>query len=143
MLFRKLGAESDDIRKSNAPGGFVCQQRSHCCLNLGAYQTCATEVDIALWEKNGRDDILEWVLDIAQGVYDIWMRPETGDYVSRPWLRKLPRQEKYICRIQTLKPEKCKDYPVSKEHAEETGCPGFGQGGEVLVGLVGSKGSVP
>lgn len=66
---------------------------------LGAYQTCATEADIALWEENGRDDILEWVLDIAPGVYDIWMHPETGDYVSRcPWLRKLPRQEKYICR---------------------------------------------
>jgi Fe-S-cluster containining protein len=96
-------------------------------LNLGAYQTCATEEDITLWEENGRDDLLDWVIEVAPGVYDIWMNPETGDYVSRcPWLDKEPGQEKYICRIKALKPEICRDYPVSREHAEETGCPGFG-----------------
>ncbi len=109
------------------PEGFVCKQCGHCCLDLGAYQTCASEEDIALWEENGRDDLLDWVIEIAPGVYDIWMNPETGDYVSHcPWLHKEPGQEKYICRIKALKPEICRDYPVSREHAEKTGCPGFG-----------------
>jgi Fe-S-cluster containining protein len=77
------------------PEGFDCKQCGHCCLNLGAYQTCATEEDITLWEENGRDDLLDWVIEVAPGVYDIWMNPETGDYVSRcPWLDKEPGQEK-------------------------------------------------
>jgi len=109
------------------PEKFVCKQCGHCCLNLGAYQTCATEEDIAKWEENGRDDLLEWVLEIAPGVYDIWMHPETGDYVNRcPWLDKAPGQEKYSCRIQEMKPEICRVFPESREHAEEKGCLGFG-----------------
>ncbi len=30
-----------------------------------------------------------------------------------PWLRKLPNQEKYICRIYDDRPEDCRVYPVS------------------------------
>ena len=30
-----------------------------------------------------------------------------------PWLRKLPNQEKYICRIYYDRPDDCKYYPVS------------------------------
>jgi hypothetical protein len=30
-----------------SPVGFVCKQRGHCCLDLGAYQACASEEDIA------------------------------------------------------------------------------------------------
>jgi Fe-S-cluster containining protein len=109
------------------PKRFACTQCGHCCLNLGAFQTCATEADIALWEEHGRDDILEWVEEIAPGIYDIWMNPQTGGDVSRcPWLRKSLRQNKYICRIQDMKPEICRNYPHSRKKAEETGCPGFG-----------------
>lgn len=109
------------------PEGFVCKQCGHCCLKLNAYYTFATEADVALWKENGRDDILEWVQEIGPGMHDIWIHPVTGEDVSRcPWLRKVPRQEKYNCRIQKIKPEICRDFPVSKEHAEETGCPGFG-----------------
>jgi len=109
------------------PKGFSCTQCGHCCLNLGAYQICATEADIAMWEAYGRDDVLEWVQEIFPGVYDIWMHPQTGGDVNRcPWLRKLPKQEKYICRIQDVKPEICKNYPHTRKKAEESGCPGFG-----------------
>jgi len=59
-------------------------------------------------------------------IHDIWVNPKTGDDAWRcPWLRKLPKQDKYICRIQDVKPEHCKNYPKSWEHAEETGCKGF------------------
>ncbi|MCF6290043.1 MAG: YkgJ family cysteine cluster protein [Desulfobacterales bacterium] len=110
---------------------FNCKQCGHCCLNLsGAIDVCATEEDIRRWEENDRADILAWVdvISIGEGhqVYDIWVSPTTGDDVARcPWLRKLPGKNKYICRIQDMKPEHCRNYPLSREHAENTGCPGF------------------
>ena len=110
--------------------GFKCKQRGHCCLDLtDAFETCAVEEDIRLWEEMERYDILEWVDPISVGgeviVYDIWIDPRTGDDVSRcPWLGKLP-DGKYICEIHDVKPRHCRIYPRSKEHAEETGCPGF------------------
>ena len=113
------------------PTNFKCRQCGHCCLNLtGAFEACASEDDILLWEAHGREDILEWVDVIPLGedhrVYDIWVNPRTGEDVTRcPWLRKLPRQNKYICRIHEVKPEHCLEYPLSRDHAERTGCPGF------------------
>ncbi len=113
------------------PKIFKCKQCGNCCLNLNdAFQTSVTGQDIAMWRVKGRFDILDWVDPIPVGdgsyVYDIWINPKTGDDVWRcPWLRKLPKQDKYICRIQDVKPEHCKNYPKSRKHAEETGCRGF------------------
>jgi len=83
-----------------------------------------------MWEMEGRHDILDWVdpIPIGKGhyVYDIWVSPKTGDDVDRcPWLRKLPNKDKYVCRIQDVKPEHCRNYPRSKEHANKTGCKGI------------------
>jgi hypothetical protein len=81
------------------PKGFKCKQCGHCCLNLyDAFSTSATDLDIKMWEQEGRDDILEWVDPIHIGsnqyVYDIWISPVTHDDVNRcPWLRKLPNQK--------------------------------------------------
>lgn len=109
------------------PEGFSCKQCGNCCLNLDAHQSCATKGDIALWEENGREDILDWVDKVIPGVYDIWIHPRTGEDVSRcPWLRKLPWQGKYVCRIHDMKPEMCRKYPLSRKQAGETGCKGFG-----------------
>lgn len=100
-------------------------------MNLSdAFSTNVSEEDILLWEQNGRHDILEWVdiiyLGGEEAVYDIWINPKTGDDVARcPWLRKLPKQDKYICRIHDVKPAHCRDYPHSRGHAEKTGCVGF------------------
>ena len=109
--------------------GFQCRQCGHCCLHLsGAFSTCATGADVRRWEEAGRDDILAWVDAIPLGderVYDIWINPKTGDDVSRcPWLRKARGADRYICRIHELKPDRCREYPKSREHADETGCPG-------------------
>jgi len=85
------------------PSGFKCKQCGNCCLKLrDAFETCATEEDIRLWEEKGREDILEWVDPI-----------------------KLPRQNKYICRINDVKPVHCREYPRSRKHGEKTGCKGF------------------
>jgi Fe-S-cluster containining protein len=110
--------------------GFQCRQCGQCCLNLtDAFQACATEADIQRWEAAGREDILAWVETIAVGdecVYDIWVNPKTGEDARRcPWLRKIPRTDRYACRIHNLKPDHCRSYPTSRRHAEKTGCPGF------------------
>jgi Fe-S-cluster containining protein len=116
---------------SMLPKEFQCKQCGNCCQNLsGAFDTCADEDDIEQWKNEGRDDILEWVLFIPLGpdsyIADLWFNPKTGDEAERcPWLRKLPRKNKYICRIHDVKPKHCREYPKSREHAEETGCKGF------------------
>ena len=58
------------------PKGFKCKQCGQCCMNLlDAFSISVTEDDIRMWEKEGRDDILEWVDLIHVGgdqyVYDI------------------------------------------------------------------------
>ena len=113
------------------PKNFKCIQCGNCRLNLrDAFQTSVSDEDISMWEREGRFDILEWVQPIFLGednyIYDIWINPKTGDDVFRcHWLRKIPKQDKYICRIQDVKPEHCRKYPRSRKHAEETGCKGF------------------
>ena len=113
------------------PKGFKCKQCGQCCLNLlDAFQTSATDQDIKMWKDEGRDDILDWVDPIHIGsnqyVYDIWLSPVTGEDVKRcPWLRKLPNQDNYICRIHDVKPSHCRNYPKSRNHALKTNCKGF------------------
>ena len=105
---------------------FMCVQCGHCCLDLsGAYQTSVPETDIKRWEREQRFDILEWVGPF-EGMDEIWISPRTGEYVNRcPWLRKLPKQNKYICRIHGTKPEHCRNFPKSKRHALDNDCKGF------------------
>jgi Fe-S-cluster containining protein len=70
--------------------------------------------------KNHSSEIVETLLEIIKRAL------ESGDDVKRcPLLRKLPNQEKYICRIHDLKPEHCRAYPRSRKHAQKTGCKGF------------------
>jgi Fe-S-cluster containining protein len=118
------------------PEGFRCKQCGRCCVDLhDAYQASASDEDIELWTAQGRDDILQWVSFIPVGkdesgkmhyVYDIWISPGTGEDVDRcPWLRRLPKRDMYVCRIHEVKPQVCRDYPISRAHAEETGCRGF------------------
>ena len=96
---------------------FICKRCGNCCLNLtDAFQCCVDQEDVEMWEKNERADILEWVdpIDVGHGekVYDIWISPKTGEDVPRcPWLRKLPKSNKYSCRIHKVKPKVCREYP--------------------------------
>lgn len=110
--------------------GFLCRLCGHCCLNLGdAIASCATEADIQRWAAAGRHDILEWVDTLSlgkTGIHDIWINPQTGEDASRcPWVRKVRGTDRYICRIHDLKPDRCRHYPLSRQHAEDTGCPGY------------------
>jgi Fe-S-cluster containining protein len=103
------------------PKGFKCKQCGNCCKNLyDAFSNCVSDEDIAMWQSAGMHDILEWINPIQVGdtfIYDIWINPVTHDDVKRcPWLRKLPNQQKYTCRIHDLKPEHCRAYPRTRKH---------------------------
>ena len=42
--------------------------------------------------------------------------------VRCPWLRKLPKQNKYMCRIYYDRPDDCKHYPVNIEQMVKDEC---------------------
>ncbi|MDT8389693.1 MAG: YkgJ family cysteine cluster protein [Lentisphaeria bacterium] len=113
------------------PENFKCKQCGNCCLHLtDAANSCATGADIRRWEEAGRDDILDWVDTLQLGqydcVHDIWVNPRTGEDAARcPWLRKERGKNTYVCRIYDMRPDLCRNYPKSRQHAEDTGCPGF------------------
>lgn len=51
------------------------------------------------------------------------MSPVTEKTMNRcPWLRKLPKQNKYICRIYYNRPDDCKHYPVDIEQMVKDDC---------------------
>ena len=84
-----------------------CNQCGKCCTNYGGGNLSVTAREIDWWETHN--------LEIAEYVSDgkIWVSPVTGKTLTRcPWLRKLPRQKKYICRIYYNRPDDCKHYPV-------------------------------
>jgi uncharacterized protein len=85
-----------------------CNQCGRCCelYGDGGLSASASEID---WWATYRPDIFNHV---SGG--KIWISPVTGKQMVRcPWLRKLPKQDKYICRIYYDRPDDCKHYPVS------------------------------
>jgi Fe-S-cluster containining protein len=109
--------------------GFSCRQCGDCC-KLLAYHDALTAADVKLWERTGRQDILEWVgvfrMIDGEPTYRIWVVPGTGKLAEQcPFLKRLPAENRWICRIHDVKPRICRDYPVSRKHGIMTGCPGF------------------
>ena len=70
------------------------------------------------WWETYRPDIFSYV-DGGK----IWISPVTGKQMVRcPWLRKLPNQNKYICRIYYDRPDDCKHYPVNIDQMVRDEC---------------------
>ena len=70
------------------------------------------------WWETYRPDIFSYV-DGGK----IWISPVTGKQMVRcPWLRKLPNQNKYICRIYYDRPDDCKHYPVDIDQMVRDEC---------------------
>lgn len=85
-----------------------CNQCGKCCTKYGNGRLSATTAEIQWWETF-RPEIFRHVRDGK-----IWISPVTGKQMRRcPWLRKLPNQKKYICRIYHDRPEDCRHYPVN------------------------------
>ena len=108
---------------------FACRQCGRCCRSLD-YHFDVTTADVARWETLGRDDILQWVDPIITQKkivgYRIWVEPGTHQLTETcPFLKKDPTSNRWGCDIHAIKPQICRNYPVSRKHATLTGCPGF------------------
>lgn len=100
---------------------FECKRCGHCCITIGMCGD-ATEADVKKWKDAERDDILVWISFTGAG-YDIWFNPVTEEDVDEcPWI--IRENGKVSCEIQDVKPEMCANFPLSKEHAKATKCPG-------------------
>ena len=85
-----------------------CNQCGKCCIKYSDGGLSATPSEIQWWESF-RPEIANYVRDGK-----IWISPVTGKQMKRcPWLRKLPKQNRYICRIYHDRPDDCKHYPVN------------------------------
>jgi len=94
-----------------------CNQCGKCCTNYGGSDLSASDSEIDWWERY-RPGIFRYVRDGR-----LWFSPVTGKPVARcPWLRKLPKQHKYICRIYRDRPEDCRHYPVTIEQMIKDDC---------------------
>ena len=105
---------------------FHCTGCSKCCLE-GASRLQAVESDIAMWEERAPHLLDYAVIGGAPGerTGDIWIGPHSGKESTRcRWIRKYPGREAYYCRIYEVRPQVCRRYPTSLEHALYTNCPG-------------------
>jgi Fe-S-cluster containining protein len=101
------------------PGNTVkeCNQCGKCCTRYGNGGLSASKSEMEWWDAY-RPEIANYVSDGK-----IWISPVTGKQMVRcPWLRKLPNQEKYICRIYFDRPEDCRFYPVTIEQMITDDC---------------------
>lgn len=109
---------------------FKCKRCGRCCLHYG-HELPATEKDIQLWEKEGRQDILDYVdtVEPMEGIvlaYDLWFIPNKDRQASRcPWLKKGRNKPYYTCLIYDVRPEVCRKYPKNKKHALRDKCSGY------------------
>ena len=94
-----------------------CNQCGKCCTLYGGGGLSVSPSEIDWWESQ-RPDIADYV---SGG--KIWISPVTGKQMLRcPWLRKLPDQNKYVCRIYLDRPDECKHYPVTIAEMVRDGC---------------------
>ena len=117
------------IRIETGMETFACRQCGRCCLRLDYHREVRAE-DVTRWRTLGRSDILAWVGTSPGGRgglrYRIWVRPGTNRVEPVcPFLLKDPAANRWRCRIHDVKPEICRQYPLTRKHAEMTGCRGF------------------
>ena len=117
------------IRVLTGMEDFACHQCGKCCQRLD-YHNEITADDVAYWKQAGRSEILDWVgtfqKNDREALYRIWIKPGTRTFAETcPFLKKKPHENRWICLIHDVKPQICRQYPVSRKHAIMTGCPGF------------------
>lgn len=117
------------IRIETGMEGYRCRQCGRCCRALD-YRDGLSERDVEGWRRSGRGDILEWVgvfrTADRRRAYRMWVVPGTRRLAGRcPFLVNDSSRNRWLCRIHEVKPEICRQYPVSRKHALMTGCRGF------------------
>ena len=113
---------------------FNCTGCGKCC-TYGPYigTMSAHEEDLQRWEDADRQDILDtaFIFDWNDGhtgrTADLWRDPKTGDEVTSgicPWVKKIG-EDNWHCTIHELRPNECRNYPVSREQRDQFECPGY------------------
>lgn len=106
---------------------FNCTGCGKCCLE-GAGALPVVEEDIARWEEQA-PHVLKSVTwqgkaGARQGIHA--GSTVTGRETTRcPWIKKYPGRPQYYCRIYETRPQVCRTYPTSREHALYTDCEGY------------------
>ncbi|NQV69523.1 MAG: YkgJ family cysteine cluster protein [Pseudohongiella sp.] len=94
-----------------------CNQCGKCCTKYADGGLSVSAEEIALWEIF-KPDIARYA---SHG--EIWISPETGEQLQRcPWLRQVPKQNKFTCGIYLDRPDDCKFYPVTVQQMQEDEC---------------------
>ena len=89
----------------------ACNQCGKCCTRYGNGGLSVTADEIQSWDIF-KPDLYRYVRN-----GEIWMHPETGE-----WLEKLPNEEKYGCKIYYDRPNDCRYYPVTIEQMRSDDC---------------------
>jgi Fe-S-cluster containining protein len=110
---------------------FNCTGCGKCC-TYGPYMgsMSAHEEDLQRWEDEDRQDILDTANIWGDGEFRtayLWIDPKTGDEVTSgicPWVKKIGK-DNWHCTIHELRPNVCRNYPVSREQRDQFECPGY------------------
>ena len=101
-----------------------CTQCGRCCLKYGGDARLGS---LTAKEMERLEDLAphaaEYVYMASENVFDIWVSPRTRRDMPRcPWLRKLPKQNRYVCTIYGARPDTCRGYPHGIGQMIEDGC---------------------
>lgn len=105
---------------------FHCTACGKCCLE-GAGWLPVTETDIARWETEAPHVLkfVTWEGEPGARRGSLSRSVVTGRETTRcPFVRKRRGRTEYYCRIYDVRPQVCRRYPTSPEHALYTGCDG-------------------
>jgi len=106
---------------------FRCTGCGKCCLE-GAGWLPLAEADIARFEAMAPQALKFVAWEGAAGARRGGLSRSivTGRETTRcPFIRKVPGRSRYSCRIYDARPDVCRRYPTTPDHARYTGCEGF------------------
>lgn len=117
------------------PQDFSCKRCGHCCTGLDdSFRNTGSRDDVRRWIAAGRWDIMRHVQPLLEEDgegrsrligYRIWIDPATGVWCEDgcPWFSRVDGLAG--CAIRDLRPDYCREFPTTREHADSVGCPGF------------------
>ena len=113
----------------------ACTGCGKCCIDSSYMLNLpATLSDIRRWKKEGREDILEYVDFVGEGVYDLWVK-DGKSMLRCPFVRKNRGKPTYRCTIHDTRPAACRGYPLTAEQMVELGCEIVGKIESVALSL--------
>jgi Fe-S-cluster containining protein len=96
------------------PPGSPCTNCGKCCTNTSYMGSLTTSgEDVIRWRREGRTDILAFaaVMGPPDDPYaDLWVDQNGNERLRCPFVRKVPNQNRYLCRIYESRPQIFRDY---------------------------------